>query len=656
MDKIKQEIEDLKRLLERHNNLYYNLDKPEISDAEYDALYARLKNLEELNPRYKTADSPTVKVGGAASRAFAPVTHLTQMMSLDNTYSEEEVLDWHTRCLKSLNAEKFDMTVEPKIDGVSCSLTYEDGALVIASTRGDGKTGEDVAANVKTIKDIPHKITLKNKIEIRGEVYISKKDLEILNARQESEGENIFANTRNAAAGSLRQKDSAISANRPLRFFAHSFGYGDVHEKTFSGFIAECEKWGFKVCPHRMKTDDINEVLKFYRDFETVRHNLHFDVDGIVIKTDSFELQRVLGVTAKSPRWAIAFKYPAPKAETVVENIEFSVGRTGVITPVANLKPVPVAGVIISNATLHNFDEIERLGVSSGDTVLIERAGEVIPKVVRVIKKGHGVKVEPPHNCPSCGAEIYKDAEEVAYRCINPSCPAQLKGRLLHFVSRAAMDIDGFGDAVVEQVTAKNYVRDFADIYELKTEQLMTLELFKDKKAANLINAIAASKTRPLSRVLYGFGIRHIGQKTAEIIANTFENIDALLNAKLEDFERVNEIGPIVGQSLFDFMQSARARSEIEKLKKHGVNFTQPKTRVEGSSLAGKTLVFTGELSMPRTQAESMAKSYGAKVSGSVSAKTSYVVAGADAGSKLKKAQSLNVPVLTEEEFLKLLK
>ncbi|MDR0291405.1 MAG: NAD-dependent DNA ligase LigA [Elusimicrobium sp.] len=656
MDKTKQEIEDLKKLIERHNNLYYNLDKPEISDADYDALYARLKNLEELNPRYKTSDSPTVKVGGAAARAFAQVTHLTPMMSLDNTYSEEEVIDWHNRCLKSLNAEKFDMTVEPKIDGVSCSLTYEDGALVIASTRGDGKVGEDVTANVKTIKDIPHKITLKNKIEIRGEVYISKKDLEILNARQESEGENIFANTRNAAAGSLRQKDSAVSAGRPLRFFAHSFGWGDAREKTFSGFIAECEAWGFKVCPHRMKTDDINEVLKFYGDFESVRHNLHFDVDGIVIKTDSFELQRVLGVTAKSPRWAIAFKYPAPKAETVVENIEFSVGRTGVITPVANLKPVPVAGVIISNATLHNFDEIERLGVSAGDTVLIERAGEVIPKVVRVIKKGHGAKVAPPHNCPSCGAEIYKDEAEVAHRCINPSCPAQLKGRLLHFVSRAAMDIDGFGDAVVEQVTAKNYVRDFADIYDLKAEQLMTLELFKDKKAANLINAVSASRGRPLSCVLYGFGIRHIGQKTAEIIANTFENIDALLNARLEDFEKVSEIGPVVGQSLFDFMQSSRARSEIEKLKKYGVNFTQPKTRVEGSSLAGKTLVFTGELTIPRTQAESMAKSYGAKVSGSVSAKTSYVVAGADAGSKLKKAHTLGVQILTEEEFLKLLK
>jgi len=655
MDKIKQEIENLRREIEHHNNLYYNLDKPEISDIEYDALYARLKNLEALNPQYKTADSPTVKVGGISARAFKQITHLTPMMSLDNTYSEEEVLDWYARCLKNLNLDKFDMTVEPKIDGLSCSLTYDGGKLLVASTRGDGKTGEDVTANVRTIKDIPSEISLKNKIEIRGEIYINKKDLEILNARQEAEGENIFANTRNAAAGSLRQKDSAVSAERPLKFFAHSFGYGDAREKTFSGFIKECEAWGFKVCPHRLHTADINKILEFYRDFETVRHELPFDVDGIVIKTDSFELQRVLGVTAKSPRWAIAFKYPAPKAETTVENIEFSVGRTGVITPVANLKPVPVAGVTISNATLHNFDEIERLGVSAGDTVLIERAGEVIPKVVRVVKKGGGEKVAPPHNCPSCGAEIYKDAEEVAYRCINPSCPAQLKGRLLHFVSRAAMDIDGFGDAVMEQVTAKNYVKDFADIYNLTTENLLTLELFKDKKAANLINAITASKARPLSRVLYAFGIRHIGAKTAEIVANTFENIDALLNAKLEDFEKVNEIGPIVGQSLYDFMQSERARTEIEKLKRHGLNLTQPKTQAAGNSLAGKTLVFTGELSMPRTQAESMAKSYGAKVSGSVSAKTAYVVAGADAGSKLKKAQTLGVPVLTEEEFLKLL-
>ncbi|MGB2579831.1 DNA ligase (NAD+) [Elusimicrobium simillimum] len=656
MDKTKSEIDKLKALINYHNNLYYNQDNPEISDAQYDQLYSRLKTLEALNPDLITKDSPTQKIGGVASRTFTAVTHLTPMMSLDNTYSAEEVLRWYERCQKSLAADTFDMVAEAKIDGVSCSLTYDNGHLVIASTRGDGKVGENVTANIKTIKDIPHTIPLKEKIEIRGEIYIEKKDLERLNAEQEAEGENPFANTRNAAAGSIRQKDSAVTARRPLKFFAHSFGFGDIKVGSFSEFIDLCRSWGFGISPQRIKTAIIQDVLDFYNNFDAARHSIPFDVDGVVVKVDSFALQRVLGITAKSPRWAIAFKYPAPQAQTVLNKIIFSVGRTGVITPVAQLDPVHVAGVVISNATLHNFDEIDRLGVSEGDTVIIERAGEVIPKVVSVVKKGNGQPVKLPTNCPSCGSILYKDEEEVALRCINPACPAQLRGHLLHFASRGAMDIDGFGDAVVDQVLEKGYVKDFADIYNLTLMHLMTLELFKEKKAGNLLAAIESGKSRPLSRLLYALGIRHVGQKTAEIIANHFGNMDAVLSAELEDLQKINEVGPIVGQSIFDFMQSAKAKAEIERLRTAGVNFIQPQTEQAGSSLAGKTFVFTGELTVPRTEAEAMAKSYGAKVSGSVSSKTSYVVAGADAGSKLAKAQKLGVTVLTEEEFRAMLK
>ncbi|ACC98777.1 DNA ligase, NAD-dependent [Elusimicrobium minutum Pei191] len=656
MDKIKKEIEDLRSKINYHNNLYYNLDNAEISDAEYDGLYARLKFLEAMNPDYADAASPTQKIGGAASRVFTSVTHASQMMSLDNTYSSEEVLRWHERCVKSLGHGNFEMVAEAKIDGVSCSLTYEGGVLTVAATRGDGKTGEDVTANIKTIKTIPHNISFKNKIEIRGEIYIEKADLKRLNEIQENEGENIFANTRNAAAGSIRQKNAEISASRPLKFFAHSFGYGDVDVKGFAEFMDLCKSWGFSVTPNRIRTADINEITSFYKRFEELRAGLPYDVDGIVVKINSFAEQKILGVTAKSPRWAIAFKYKPPQGKTVVNKIIFSVGRTGIITPVAELEPVAVAGVIISNATLHNFDEIKRLGVKEGDTVIVERAGEVIPKILNVVKDGGGNEVKAPKNCPSCGSKVYRYEDEVAIRCINPACPAQIKGHLLHFVSRAAMDIDGFGEAVVEQVVEKKYVKDFADIYNLKAEQLLTLDLFKDKKVNNLLLAVEASKKRSLSRVLYAFGIRHVGQKTGEILANHFEDIENMLAASLEDFQKINEIGPVVGQSVYDFMQSAKGKEEIARLKTAGVNFTQPKVQLAGNELLGKTLVFTGELNMPRTQAEALAKAHGGKVSGSVSSKTSYVVAGADAGSKLTKAQSLGVSVISEEEFLNLIK
>lgn len=654
----KEEIERLKKLVNYHNNLYYNLDNPILSDTQYDELYKQLKDLEDQYPQYRTKNSPTQRVGGKAAALFAPVKHAAAMMSLDNSYSPDEIREWYDRTVKTLQREDFEMVVEAKIDGVSCSLTYLDGKLIQAASRGDGKTGEDITANVRTIKNIPHELpgAPAGILEIRGEVYLDKKDLETLNAAQILKAENTFANTRNAAAGSLRQKDPAVTAARPLKFFAHSFGAGNITADSFSGFIDQCRTWGFSICPARTKTTLISEVIRFYSQFESSRHNLPFDVDGLVVKVNRFEYQRILGVTAKSPRWAIAFKYPAPQATTTVNNILFSVGRSGIITPVAELEPVPCAGVIISNATLHNFDEISRLGVRVGDTVIIERAGEVIPKVVKVAEHKGTQEVLPPAECPSCGDPVYKEQDEVGYYCINPSCPAQLRARLLHFASRNAMDIDGLGDVVMDQLLENKYVADFADIYGLTFLHLLNLENFKDKKAQNLLDSIEASKQKPLSKLLFALGIAFVGEKTAEILADRFRTLDALKDAPLTDLQSVREVGEKVSQSIYDFFRSPRALEQIERLRAAGLNFTQPKKELSGNILDGKTLVFTGELkTMTRTEAELLAKEYGGKASGSVSKKTSYVVAGEAAGSKLKKANELGVPVLTEEEFLQLI-
>ena len=654
----KEEIERLKKLINYHNNLYYNLDNPILSDTQYDELYKQLKDLEDQYPQYRTKNSPTQRVGGQAGALFSPVRHTTPMLSLDNSYSADNIREWYARAEKTLQRNDFEMVVEGKIDGVSCSLTYENGILVTAASRGDGKVGEDITANARTVCNIPHKIenAPAGLLEIRGEVYLDKKDLEELNRKQQLAGENTFANTRNAAAGSLRQKDPHITAQRPLKFFAHSFGAGNIAADSFSGFIDLCRQWGFSVCPARTKTTQISEVIRFYNQFESSRHQLPFDVDGLVVKVNRFEFQRILGVTAKSPRWAIAFKYPAPQATTAVNRILFSVGRSGVITPVAELQPVPVGGVTISNATLHNFDEIKRLGVRVGDTVIVERAGEVIPKIIKVVEHKGQEEILPPAVCPSCGGPVYKEPDEVGYYCVNPSCPAQLRARLLHFASRGAMDIDGLGDVVMDQLLENHYVSDFADIYNLTFLHLLNLENFKDKKAQNLLDAIEASKQKPLSRLLFALGIAFVGAKTAEILADRFRTLDALKNASLEDLQNVREVGEIVSKSIYDFFRNPRAQEQIERLRAAGLNFTQPKKELSGNILDGKTLVFTGELkTMTRPQAELLAKQYGGKASSSVSKKTAYVVAGEAAGSKLAKARELGVPVLTEEEFLKLI-
>ena len=654
----KEEIERLKKLINYHNNLYYNLDNPILSDTQYDELYKQLKDLEDQYPQYRTKNSPTQRVGGQAGVLFSPVKHAVPMLSLDNSYSPDDIREWYARAEKILQRSDFEMVVEAKIDGVSCSLTYENGILVTAASRGDGKVGEDITANARTIQNIPQKIenAPAGLLEIRGEVYLEKKDLDELNRKQILLAENTFANTRNAAAGSLRQKDPQMTAQRPLKFFAHSFGTGAIAADSFSGFIDLCKQWGFSVCPARTKTSQISEVIRFYHQFESSRHQLPFDVDGLVVKVNRFDFQRILGITAKSPRWAIAFKYPAPQATTTVKNILFSVGRSGVITPVAELTPVSVGGVTISNATLHNFDEIKRLGLRVGDSVIIERAGEVIPKVVKVAEHKGLQEVIPPEICPSCAGPVYKEPDEVGYYCVNPSCPAQLRARLLHFASRGAMDIEGLGDVVMDQLLENRYITDFADIYNLTFLHLLNLENFKDKKAQNLLDAIEASKQKPLSRLLFALGIAFVGAKTAEILADRFRTLDALKNASLEELQGVREVGEIVSKSIYDFFRNPRAQEQIERLRAAGLNFTQPKKELAGNILEGKTLVFTGELkTMSRTEAELLAKEYGGKASGSVSKKTSYVVAGEAAGSKLKKAQELGVPVLSEDEFLTLI-
>ncbi len=654
----KEEIERLKKLINYHNNLYYNLDNPILSDTQYDELYRQLKDLEEQYPQYRTKNSPTQRIGGQAGALFSPVRHAVPMLSLDNSYSPDDIREWYARTEKSLQRNDFEMVVEAKIDGVSCSLTYENGILVTAASRGDGKVGEDITANARTIKNIPQKLenAPAGLLEIRGEVYLEKKDLASLNQRQAGRGENTFANTRNAAAGSLRQKDPQTTAQRSLKFFAHSFGAGNIAADSFSGFIDLCKQWGFAVCPARTQTTQIAEIIRFYNQFESSRHQLPFDVDGLVVKVNRFDFQRILGITAKSPRWAIAFKYPAPQATTTVNHILFSVGRSGVITPVAQLQPVAVGGVTISNATLHNFDEIKRLDIRVGDSVIIERAGEVIPKVVKVVEHKGTQEIMPPAICPSCAGPIYKEPDEVGYYCVNPSCPAQLRARLLHFASRGAMDIEGLGDVVTDQLLENHYIADFADIYNLTFLHLLNLENFKDKKAQNLLDAIEASKQKPLSRLLFALGIAFVGAKTAEILADRFRTLDALKNASLEELQSVSEVGEIVSKSIYDFFRNPRAQEQIERLRAAGLNFTQPKKELAGNILEGKTLVFTGELkTMTRSQAELLAKEYGGKASGSVSQKTAYVVAGEAAGSKLKKAQELGVPVLTEDEFLTLI-
>lgn len=661
----RKELEKLRENIRHHDYRYYVLDQPEISDSEYDGLMQKLKDLEAAHPQWVTPDSPTQRVGGEAVEGFKTIRHHRKMMSLDNTYSFPEVGEWNKRVVKGLSSgEKISYVAELKIDGVSVNLIYERGILLVGALRGDGETGEDVTTNIRTIRAIP--LTLNGKtpesVEIRGEVFMSRKDFEAMNRERQDRAESLFANPRNATAGTLKTLDPQIVAKRKLLFYAHSLGESrPLPFATQNEFLTSVKAWGLPVNPQTKLCSDIDDVLEFCRHWQDKRMSLGYEIDGIVIKVNDLDQQKRLGSTAKSPRWAIAYKFPAQQATTKVLKISVNVGRTGVLTPVAELEPVPCAGVTISNATLHNFDEIQRLGVHAGDQILLERAGDVIPKVVKVVSchhKGKEKNFPVPTHCPSCGAAIAKEKEEeVAFRCVNPLCPAQVERSLVHFASRGAMDIEGMGEAVVEQLVRQNLVKDFSDIYSLQKEDFLKLELFKEKKACNLYEGIQDSRTRPLSRFLFALGIRHVGEKAAETLAERFRTIDALSHARLEDLENIHEIGDVIARSVFEFFHRKETMVLIRRFKDAGLAMEEPENQRTSSALSGKTFVFTGEMeSMSRQDAEDLVKSLGGKTSSSVSKKTNFVVAGKEAGSKLDKAEKLHVPVLDEKAFLKMTK
>jgi len=659
---IKKKIEALRQKIRHHDYLYYVLSQPEISDKEYDDLMRQLKDLEDKYPEYKSADSPTQRVSGGVLEGFKTIKHRQKMLSLDNTYSFEELRDWDARLRKGLGREeKIEYVVELKIDGVSANITYEKGILTMGATRGDGETGEDVTQNIKTIRAIPLVLLGKDVpdfIEIRGEVYMERKDFNILNKERDKQGEALFANPRNAASGSLKLLDAGIVAKRRLNFFAHSLGeYKGIDIHTQWEYLNRLKEWGVRINQESRLLKDIQEVIGYCQDWQEKKETLGYDIDGIVVKLNNLDQQRRLGFTLKSPRWAVAYKFPAQQATTTVKDILVQVGRTGVLTPVAVLEPVECAGVIIKHATLHNFDEIKRLNIKKGDRVLIERAGEVIPKVVKVMKDLGKTHFEIPKTCPVCNGKVVKEKEQdVAYRCINPSCPAQLERGLLHFASRQAMDIEGMGESVVSQLVRLKLVRNFADIYKLKAQDLARLELFKDKKVNNLLSAIEKSKGKPLSRLIYALGIRHVGEKAAYVLAREFKTLDNLARAKREDLDKIYDVGEVMAESIVDYFSQDSTKKLIAALKEAGLNTKEESGELKTSFLSGKTVVFTGGLKeYSRTQAEELVRRHGGNTSSNVSKDTDLVVVGDSPGSKYEKAKRLGIKIINEKEFLNLI-
>ncbi len=657
---IKNKIEDLKQQIRYHDYQYYSLEDPKISDSEYDKLLKELQNLEKNNPAFITKDSPTQRVSGTVSSTFNKVEHLSPMLSLDNSYSTDDIIEWHERIKKNID-EDIEFIIEPKIDGVSASLVYVNGSLTIGSTRGDGKFGEDVTENIKTIKNIPLKLLSQQniqKFEVRGEVYINKKDFQLLNERLSEEENQKFANPRNASSGSLRQKNTKITAERKLSFFVHSFGQVEgIDFQKHSQFMDFCRNAGFAIQKDIKVCNSIAEVIQSVLVLQDGRDDIPYEVDGVVIKVNSYKLRKIIGYTNKSPKWAIAYKFPARQATTKVLSIKIQVGRTGVVTPLASLEPVNLSGVTISSATLHNFEEIERLNLNIGDGVLIERAGDVIPKIVKVIQKNSEGFFQPPLNCPDCNSKIIKETEEdVLYRCINPSCPAQFRRSLIHFVSRDAMNIEGFGEVVVDQLLKLNKLHTFADIYKITFDDLMLLDLFKEKKANNLMNAIVKSKENSLSKLIFGLGIRHVGEKASMVLAGKFGNMDNLIKTTEEALLNINEIGPVLAKSIVNYFSNEKIIKMIEQLKQSGVNMTETVKLSSFVPLENKTFVLTGELTtMSRKEAENYILSLGGKTTSAVSKKTDYVVAGENPGSKFKKAEELGIKILNEKEFKELI-
>jgi DNA ligase (NAD+) len=661
-----KEIERLRNEIRRHERLYYEAADPEISDAAFDRLMIRLKELEAQYPSLVTPDSPTVRVGGAIREGFQKVQHTTPMVSLDNAFSFETLGDFDRRVRELIGRENIDYVAEHKFDGLSISLRYEKGHLSRGVTRGDGTTGEDVTPNVKTIRSIPlsvdaallKKAGLPQDFEVRGEVLMNRRAFEALNEQQAEQGGKIFKSPRNSAAGSVRVLDPKITASRRLDFFAYYLLVdGRPAKKRLSEMLGVLKEIHFRASEDWKLCHGIGNVEKYVEAWEGKREKLPYEIDGVVVKVDEVALQNELGYTSKAPRWAIAYKYPARQETTLVKEILVSVGRTGVLTPFAVFEPVTIGGVTVSKSTLHNLDEVRRLNVHAGDTVLVERAGEVIPHVLSVVKHGtEEVEFQMPAKCPVCGTRIHKDEDQVAYRCVNVSCPARRRESILHFAGRHAMNIDGLGEKIVVQLLEKGLVKDVAGLYKLDLKTLAGLERMAEKSAQNLLNEIEASKKAPLPRLIYALGIDFVGERTAQLLADHFGSMEKLANASLDDLMEVNEVGPKVAQGVADFFSEPVNKKLIERLRAAGVNMKEERREPRGTKFAGMTFVFTGTLvNRTREEAEALVASQGGKVASSVSKKTNYVVVGTDPGSKFDKAKALDVPILGETGFEKLL-
>ena len=661
------EAERLRKEIRHNEYLYYVLDAPEITDAEYDRMMVRLREIEAEYPDSVPADSPTQRVGGRASSQFTEVRHLEPLLSLGNVFSAEELRAFDERVKGGLpEGSRVEYVMEPKIDGLACSLIYENGKLVRAATRGDGTVGENVTANVRTIRSIPLVLkapegeTLPELLDVRGEVYMPRHAFMQLNEQRAERGESEFANPRNAAAGSLRQLDPQVTASRSLSFFAY-YLVGEGAREKHSESLAALARYGFKVSENYKVVENIDAAIKYIADFNELRQGLAYDTDGAVIKVNDVYQQRILGATGKDPRWATAYKYPPEQAETTLEDIDWRVGRTGVLTPTAVLTPVKLSGSVVSRATLHNEDFIRSKDIRIGDRVLINKAGEIIPEVLRVVtekRTGEEKEVEIPTKCPDCGWSVERKGAEAAIRCTNPHCPALGREGLIHFVSREAMNIEGCGPSVINALLDAGLVRDAADLYSLKKEDVLKLERMGEKSADKLLAAIAASKANELDKLLFALGIRHVGAKVARTLAVEFGSMEALLTAEAEQLAAIRDIGAVIAESVVTWLSVPTNRDLLERLAAAGLTmtFTAPASS-EDNPFFGKTLVFTGTMpTLGRAEAKTMAQDVGAKVSGSVSKKTDYVIAGAEAGSKLEKAQALGVTVLDEAEFLKMLK
>ena len=658
-----QRIGALRFELVEHNQRYYQDAAPTITDQEYDALYRELSDLETAFPEFLTPDSPTQRVGGAPLEEFTQIRHRVPMLSLDNTYSEEEVAEFYRRVQKALPGRDVPVVIEPKIDGVAVSLFYENGTLQYAATRGDGVQGDDITQNARTIRTVPHRLrgSAPEKLEVRGEVFMPRSGFDKFNAARAAAGEPLFANPRNATAGSLKQLDPAIVAKRPLAFIAHSFGLlegGAMELRSQSEMFQLLTACGLKVSEKLWREHTVEGIIQAIRELDEARHGFEYETDGAVVKVDDFAQRSRLGLTSKSPRWAMAYKYQAERAETRLLDIQIQIGRTGVLTPVAILEPVPVSGTTVARATLHNGEEIARKDVRIGDTVAIEKRGEIIPAVILVrtdLRKGTEQPFQMPTTCPSCGAPVVQDPDGVALRCQNIACPAQVRRRLQHFASRGAMDIEGLGEAMVDQLVTHGLVSAIPDVYDLRTESLMKLERMGEKSARNLVEGIETSKNQPLWKLLFGLGILHVGATGARALAARFKTVAGIRAANEDEIKRVSDIGHVVGASVYEFFTNPANSANLDRLRAAGLNFGErDPAAVTGSAnaeLVGKRWVITGTLSQPREEITELILEKGGKVSGSLSNKTDYLLAGAEAGSKLEKAKSLGVKVLDEVEF-----